>query len=347
MADLNMVLAQYKNGVPLNELINKYNLNKTEIEKLKKLTAEIQKELGAVDFSSSVKKILNIDAKNIKTLKLDDGTEVIAAKISTVKQPKGGFVNKFYSKDGQYYYQYTDANGKQQKVTKYWNYAQATNDNIEVAWNKLKDGHPIDALITLLSGAEDPRNLNTGVAPGAGFAKGAGGFLKSMKDFGSWLKKLKNVRSFEQFKGFAMSFIQKIKPAKQMKPSKNLPDGIDADVYVSLGKRNIVAQAYRFGNAAERHQGILNAQNIAKIESNLSKILGKKINKKDLKVVSLSKGLKYEFEISYYDSASGKAYTFLRDGTPNGIIEFEYGLTGKIKSYKYTGAWLDNKWEPF
>lgn len=206
MADLNALASKYRSGeVTLEQLKSQYKLSTSDIEKIKQINAKIDKELGVKNEHQPLPGSTEIT--------LDDGTKVLAAKIRTVNQPKGGFVNVYMAQDGKQYYQYTDANGNQQKVTKDWDYVSATGNNIVVAWNKMQDGHPWDALMTLMEGAEDPRELTTGDAPAVGFAKG-GGIIKSMKDFGKWLKELKNIKSFEQFKSFAMSFIQKMKPKK-------------------------------------------------------------------------------------------------------------------------------------
>lgn len=318
MADFNLIMADFKKGMSIHQLKTKYKLNDTD---LKMLNAKIQQALLGGDKVQTAK------------ITLDDGTKVTAAKISTVKQPKGGYVNLYITQDGKRYYQYMDANGKEQKITKTWDYFGATGDNIEVAWNKLKDGHPLDALKILMDGAEDPRGYTTGITPSAGLWKG-GNFLKSLKD----------VKTFKQFKEIATNFLQTLKPAKQMKLKGKLPDGIDLNMYRAIGKRDVIAKAFRFGNAAERHQKVINAENTTKIVANLSKTLGHSIDPKDLKVVSLADGNRYAFQISYFDKATNKVYCYMADGTPNQVGEVVYGITGNIKDIKLTAGWTGKKW---
>lgn len=194
------IIAEYNQGATPAELKAQYNLNDDDLGKIKELNAQITQELvGDNTEQPSLEE---------QTLTLDNGTKVSAIKVNTVNQPKGGFINVYLAQGGKEYYQYTDENGNQQKVTESWDYLSATADNIQVAWNKLQDGHPIESLMTLLQGAENPYEMQTGYAPAVGLAGNGGGFLKSMKDFGKWLKKLKNIKSFKQFKSFAMNLFK-------------------------------------------------------------------------------------------------------------------------------------------
>ena len=324
MTDLNALARKYRSGeVTLEQLKSQYKLSTSDIEKIKQINAKIDKELCVKDNSQPLPGSTEIT--------LDDGTKVLAAKIRTVNQPKGGFVNVYMAQDGKQYYQYTDANGKQQKISTSWNYLGATLDNFTSSIGKMVDGHPIDGLVQMFSGAEDPRCLSIGEAPAAGFAKGAG-----------WISKLKDVKSLGQLKDAVKSLVQKIKPAQQMKPSKSLPDGIDRNFYWSInGKKGekIISEAFRFGNAAERHYSILNADNTAKVVSHLSKQLNKTIDPKELKLVSLAKNNKYDFKISYFDKASGQSYVFLQDGTPEMILSYQYSMTGAINGTKVDALW--------
>lgn len=322
MADFNLIMADYKKGMSVNQLKTKYKLNDTD---LKMLNTKIQQAL--------------LDKGNVlQTVKitLDDGTKITALKVRTVRQPKGGYVNFCMTQDGKQYYQYVDTNGKEQKITKAWDYFSATGDNIEVAWNKLKDGHPLDALKILMDGAEDPRGYITGIAPSNGLWKG-GNFLKSLKD----------VKTFKQFKEIVTNFLKTLKPAKQMKLKGKLPDGIDLNMYRTMGKRDVIAKAFRFGNAAERHQKVINTENTTKIVANLSKTLGHSIDPKDLKVVSLADGNRYAFQISYFDKATNKVYCYMADGTPRQVGEVVYGITGNVKDIKLTAGWTGKEWADF
>jgi hypothetical protein len=195
-ADLNAVLAEY-NGTNLQQLIKKYNLKNDDIVKLRQLNAKIDKELGVKDGAQPLP-----DSKEIT---LDDGTKVLAAQVRTVNQPKGGKVNVYMAQDGKQYYQYVDANGKQQKITKTWNSFGATWENFTSSVGKIADGHLIDGVVQMFSGAEDPRGLITGEAPTVGFAKGSG-LLSKLKDVKKWGGAVKS---------FAKSCVQKFKLSPQ------------------------------------------------------------------------------------------------------------------------------------
>lgn len=255
-ADLNAVLAEY-NGTNLQQLIKKYNLKNDDIAKLRQLNAKIDKELGVKDGAQPL--------PNSTEITLDDGTKVLAAQVRTVNQPKGGKVNVYMDQDGKHYYQYVDANGKQQKITKTWDYFSATGDNMEVAWNKLQDGHPWDALMTLMEGAEDPRELNAGIAPAVGFAKG-GGFIKSMKDIGKWLKQLKNIKSFEQFKSFAMSLIKSTpKGATIQEETRTLSNGVNYQAKFCKTNKPLITKSGKTipaGAKIEPHANTLGASGV-------------------------------------------------------------------------------------
>ena len=207
MTNINAVLSEYNSGVSIYSLIDKYNLSGDDLSKLKELNAKIAEELGVNEEEQPL--------PGSTELVLDDGTTILARKIREVNQPKGGTVSLYLDQNGKKYYQYVDENGTQQKVSEAWDYLEATCDNIEVAWKKMMDGHPIDAAMVLMEGAESPDMLTTGIAPIVGLDKGA--WIFKFKDLFS---KLKNVKNFEQFKAVVMSLMQDSKAVAAVNGTK-------------------------------------------------------------------------------------------------------------------------------
>lgn len=190
--NMTLVLADYRNGLSIEQIKVKYNLSDAE---LKTLNENIRKELG-VNNSEQM--------PGSKEITLEDGTKVSAYLINTVRQPKGGFINVYSTQDYKNYYQYTDEDGNQQKITDSYNYLAACGDNIEAAWNQLQEGKYLKSLVTLLGGPENPRLSITGYAPGVTFTKGPS-TIKTIKNFIEQLKKAKN---FTQFKEIVMNIIK-------------------------------------------------------------------------------------------------------------------------------------------
>ena len=246
MADLNALARKYRSGeVTLEQLKLQYKLSTSDIEKIKQINAKIDKELCVKDNSQPLPGSTEIT--------LDDGTKVLAAKIRTVNQPKGGFVNVYMAQDGKQYYQYTDANGKQQKISTSWNYLGATLDNFTSSIGKMADGHPIDGLVQMFSGAEDPRCLSIGEAPAAGFAKGTG-----------WLSKLKDVKSWSQLKNTAMNLIS---PNKNKNLIKQIDEVLIKDghtVHYNHSTYSKEVQDFVYGGHSCVEEGILNGSVIYK-----------------------------------------------------------------------------------
>ena len=204
--ELSQIMNDYRQGMSIEQLKKKYDLKEKDI---KNLNLAIQKELCSNTNKDSE------PFPGSTTLVLSDGTKVNAVKITTANQPKGGTVSLYITSDGKRYYQYVDENGKQTKITTSWDYMSATMDNIDVAWNKAKDGHYIDALVILFSGVEEPTGFTTGAAPAAGFAKGTA-FLNTIKDCWKYIKQLKNIKTLDKFKSFALNFLRQIGIGKKL-----------------------------------------------------------------------------------------------------------------------------------
>ena len=358
MADLNTIANLYNSGVSLEWLKKQYKLSDDDIKKIKEINAKIDKELGAKDGTQPLHGSTEITLKG--------GAKVLAAKIETHTQPGGGHTDVYMSADGQRYYQYTSAGGEKSEITDSWHSWNETSDKWSIAWQKHKEGNTMEALKLLIQDIEDPTGkiVFTGTAgeyvgvKSIGSIKGLWNVAKNLpqtaknswqtiKSFGSWVSKFKEVKNFEQFKSLAMNFIQKMKPAKQIKPSKNLYSRVDWAQCTAMGRRDVIAETLRFGNATEKIQEtVLNAENTAKICQNLTKTLGKKINPKDLKVAHFQDDTKVFSRILYYDNVTGKSYCFMQDGAPAVVIEYKYSITGKIKDYDYVGSWVDGKWQP-
>ncbi len=159
MSEYELNLAKYQQETGAKELASEFNHNNDDVSKLKELNSQIKKEL------------LREDSNPLKEITLDDGTKVLALCIRTVNQPMGGFINVFVTEDYKQYYQYTDKDGHQEKITNSWNYVEATGENLKVAWDTLKDGHPWDAFMIFARGAEDPRGMIAGTAPAVAIGK--------------------------------------------------------------------------------------------------------------------------------------------------------------------------------
>lgn len=205
MAEINLkqIIAEYKKGITVKQLASKFNVNEAEIN------MAIQEELCGEQKQLTA---------NITELILDDGTKVLATPVKTVKQPKGGTVVAYITKDGKKYYQYLDSNGKQTKVSNCWDSFSAAMDNLELAWQKLQNKEYWSAITTLLEGAEDPTGNIYGEAPAVGFAKGSG-IIKCAKNLWKYIKDLKNIKTFAKFKTFVVNLLKQFGISEKLNPN--------------------------------------------------------------------------------------------------------------------------------
>ena len=112
------------------------------------------------------------------------------------------------------------------KQTKKWNYLEATEENLKKAWNEFKNGNYLNAIITVLEGAETPEGLITGEAPCFAF-KGIN-LMQLLKNLPNLFKNIKKIKSFKDFLNFfrkAFGIRQKLNSQSFVgdKPNKNLP----------------------------------------------------------------------------------------------------------------------------
>ena len=235
MAEINLkqIIAEYQTGITVKQLASKYNLKEAELNKA------IQKELCSKDKQP---------LPNSIELTLENGTKILASPVKTVKQPKGGTVTLYITEDGKEYYQYIDSNGKQTKVTDYWDSFSAAMDNLEVAWQKLQNKDYWSAITTLLKGAEDPaEGLGPicGEAPAVGLAKGAG-IIKGVKNLWKFIKEMKNIKTFAKFKSFAVNLLRQLGIREKLNPNsfgKNIKR--PSKIYTIVTEQGVrVSQSY-------------------------------------------------------------------------------------------------------